>query len=293
VTETQGWGYLVKWFLREQHTMNPSASQNPGREIFVQANGIHLYVETHGTGIPIILIHGGLETCRMWDLAVPTLSLSAQVITPDSRGHGRSDNPTGQFSYPLMAADMAGLIQTLGLERPLVAGYSDGGQVALEMAIAYPGLARGYLIGGIYNTLTDAWRQMMQGPLGFDAPGVVDFEQVTRLNADFIHVLQDRHDTFHQPGYWKTLLAQLSSSWLVPPNHSQEDFAKIVDPALFWCGDRDVFCPPEQSLAMYRMVKGAELAIFPNTDHFTIAQQFDGIVAMMQNFMMRVTNPTL
>ena len=271
--------------------MSPSPSLNTEEGTFVQTNGLRLYVETRGMGIPIILIHGGLETCRMWDPAIPSLSMNYETITPDSRGHGRSDNPTGQFSYPLMAADMVQLIQALGLDRPYVAGYSDGGQVALEMAIAYPGLARGYLIGGIYNTLTDAWSQMMHGPLGFDAPGVVDYERVVQLNSAFVQVLQERHDTFHQPGYWKTLLTQISTSWLNSPNHPRADFAKIVDPALFWCGDRDVFCPPEQNLEMYRMVKGAELAVFPNADHFTIAQQFDGIVTMMQNFMKRVIKP--
>jgi pimeloyl-ACP methyl ester carboxylesterase len=131
----------------------------------------------------------------------------------------------------------------------------------------------------------------MQGSLGFDDPGVVDFERVTQSDPAFVQVLQERHDTFHQPGYWKTLLEQISTSWLNPPNHSRADFAKIVDPTLFWCGDRDVFCPPEQHLEMYRAVKGAELAVFPNADHFTIAEQFDGIVAMMQNFMRRVTKP--
>jgi len=271
--------------------VNFSPTLKPGQGSFVQANGLHMYVEACGTGIPIILIHGGLETCRMWDLAVPLLAMEYQVITPDSRGHGRTDNPSGRFSYPLMAADMAQLIQALGLDMPFVAGYSDGGQVALEMAMDYPGLARGYLIGGIYNNLTDAWRQVMQDLLGFDAPGVVDFERVAQLNSTFIQVLQERHDTFHQPGYWKTLLTQISTCWLNSPNHSPTDFTKIVEPTLFWCGDRDVFCPPEQNLDMYRMVKGAELAVFPTADHFTIAQQFDGIVTMMQNFIERVTRP--
>jgi len=61
--------------------------------------------------------------------------MNYKTIPPDSRGHGRSDNPTGQFSYPLMAADIALLIQALGLNQPFVAGYSDGGQVALEIAL--------------------------------------------------------------------------------------------------------------------------------------------------------------
>lgn len=68
---------------------------------------------------------------------------------------------------------------------------------------------------------------------------------------------------------------------------TQAEFAKITDPTLFWCGDRDVFCPPEQSLEMYRMVNAAELAIVPNADHFTMAQQIDVAAMILLNFINR------
>ena len=91
--------------------MNPSPSLKTEEATFVQANGLRIYYEAHGTGTPVILIHGGLETCQMWAPAIPSLSMNYMTITPDSRGHGRSDNPTGQFSYSLMAADMAQFIK--------------------------------------------------------------------------------------------------------------------------------------------------------------------------------------
>ena len=69
----------------------------------------------------------------------------------------------------------------------------------------------------------------------------------------------------------------------------QADFAKIIDPTLFWSGDRDGLCPPEQSLEMYRMVKGAELAVVPNADHFTMfTQQIDVAIPILLNYMKRV-----
>jgi len=61
-----------------------------------------------------------------------------------------------------------------------------------------------------------------------------------------------------------------------------------MDPTLFWCGDRDVFCPPEQSLEMYRMVDGAELAVIPNADRFTMGQQFDLVNMIFLDLMNRV-----
>lgn len=255
---------------------------------YVHVNGIRMHYETHGRGIPVILLHGGLENCQMWSPVIPSLSSIYQVIAPDTRGHGRSDNPSEKFSFPLLAEDIALFIQALGLQDAQVVGYSGGGQTALHMAMKYPGLVRGYMIGGIFNSMTDEWRQMMRGPLGFEGPGDVNIERVIFTNAEFISSLEEKHDVFHEPGYWKSLLKQVSQAWWEPPIHTREDFAKITDPILFWCGDRDVFCPPEQSLEMYRMVEKAELAVIPDADHFTMAVHFNIVSMILMDFLKRV-----
>jgi pimeloyl-ACP methyl ester carboxylesterase len=119
----------------------------------------------------------------------------------------------------------------------------------------------------------------------------VDFERVIQTNAEFIRSLEEKHNALHGPGYWKSLLTQVSQAWWEPPIHSQADLAKITDPVLFWCGDRDGFCPPEQSLEMYRMVDTAELAVIPNADHFTMPGQFDLAAKVLLNYIDRVTGP--
>ena len=255
---------------------------------YAEVNGLRMYYETHGEGIPVILLHGGLETCRMWDQVVAVLSRAYRVITPDSRGHGRTDNPSDEISYPLMAEDFTQFIQVLGLDRPFVAGYSDGGQTALCMAINHPTMARGYMIGATELRLTDAWRQMMKYGLGIEGPGNVDFERIAQTNPDLIKTLQEKHDGFHKPGYWKTLLNAVSNYWLSPPQYTQAEFAMITAPVLFWSGDRDELCPPEQSLELYRLVKGAELALIPNADHFTMFDQQELAIGILRNFMQRV-----
>jgi pimeloyl-ACP methyl ester carboxylesterase len=267
--------------------MELSESVN-NQSAYVQVNGLHMYYETFGEGIPVILLHGGLETCQMWAPVIPILSKSYQVFTPDSRGHGRTDNPSELISFPLLAEDVVGFMDALGLKDPLVVGYSNGGQTALHMAMAYPGLVRGYMVGAIFNTMTAEWRQVMQGFLGIEGTGLVDIERVMETNADLVRSLEEKHDIYHEPGYWKSLLTQVSRAWWEPPVHSAADFAKITDPVLFWCGDRDVFCPPEQALDMYRMVEKAELAIIPNADHMTMAGQFDIATMILLNFMQRV-----
>ena len=232
----------------------------------------------------------GLETCQMWGAVVQALSKHYRVITPDSRGHGRTSSSKEPVTFELMAEDFSQFIQAMGLDKPFVAGYSDGGQVAKHMAIHYPGLARGYMIGAIFNTMTAEWRGMMQAMLGIEGPGKVDTERLAQQNPAMVQDLIAKHGGGDRENdHWKTLLIQSSQRWWSPTELIQADFAKIMDPTLFWTGDRDVFCPPEQSLGMYRMVKGAEVAVIPNADHFTMFyKQIDIAIDVLFNFMKRV-----
>jgi pimeloyl-ACP methyl ester carboxylesterase len=271
---------------QEIHMDQTQLSSDQGT--YIQVNGLRMYYESQGAGTPVILLHGGLETCQMWAPVVSILSKFYQVITPDSRGHGRTDKSAINISYPLMAEDFAQFIQVLGLEKPFLAGYSDGGQVALYMAINHPGLVRGYMIGATELSMTDEWRQTLHGTLAFEGPGSVNLDKIAQTSPELVHSLQEKHDGFHEPGYWKMLLNEASRYWLSPPHYNADDLANIVDPALFWFGDRDVFCPPEQALKLYRMVNKSELAVIPNADHFTMMQQIDIAAMILMNFMQRV-----
>jgi pimeloyl-ACP methyl ester carboxylesterase len=93
----------------------------------IEANGLRIYYEVHGAGEPLLLIHGGTATSQSWASHLAAFIEHFQVFTPDSRGHGRTDDPTGELGYHVMADDAAALVGALGLRRPLVLGYSDGG----------------------------------------------------------------------------------------------------------------------------------------------------------------------
>jgi pimeloyl-ACP methyl ester carboxylesterase len=75
---------------------------------YLDLNGAKIYYEEQGSGIPIVLVHGGLTSSARWAPTVPSLADAFRVITPDSRGHGNSDNPSGELSYPQLADDLAG-----------------------------------------------------------------------------------------------------------------------------------------------------------------------------------------
>src|SRR5258708_34909716 len=93
--------------------MNP----DPGR--FIEVNGISLYVEEHGAGVPVLLMHGFPDSARLWRNQVPFLvSNGFRVITPDMRGFGRSGRPQEVAAYrlPNVVADVTGLLDALGIE---------------------------------------------------------------------------------------------------------------------------------------------------------------------------------
>src|SRR5919198_630380 len=119
----------------------------------IEVNGATLYYEERGTGTPVVLIHGGLVSSAMWEPVLPQLGDHFRVITPDSRGHGRSTIEGGGLSYPQIADDVAALISKLGLVRPVVGGYSDGGQVVLEFGARHADVAGALVLGGAHSAV--------------------------------------------------------------------------------------------------------------------------------------------
>src|SRR5256885_3443647 len=102
-------------------------SDTAGTGQYAQVNGINLYFETHGSGRPLILLHGGLGSGEMFGPILPALAERHQVIAPDLQGHGRTADIDRPIDIRFMADDIAALIGHLELDRPDVVGYSLGG----------------------------------------------------------------------------------------------------------------------------------------------------------------------
>lgn len=104
-----------------------------------------------------VLVHGLASNARLWDgVAARLVERGHRAITVDQRGHGRSSKPDGPYDVPSVAADLAALIGALRLDRPIVAGQSWGGNVAIELAAGHPGLLRGVVCvdGGWFEPST-------------------------------------------------------------------------------------------------------------------------------------------
>ena len=119
-------------------TTTDRAIETKGAGQYADVNGINLYYETHGTGRPIVLLHGGLGSGEMFGPLLPALAAGHQVIVPDLQGHGRTADIDRPIDVRLMGDDIAALIGHLGLGQPDVVGYSLGGGVAFFTAVRHP-----------------------------------------------------------------------------------------------------------------------------------------------------------
>lgn len=109
---------------------------------YADVNGLHLYYEPHGSGHPLVLLHGGMGSVEMFGQILPALAERRQVIAVDLQGHGRTGDVDRPLRFESMADDIAALIRHLGLPEADVLGYSLGGAVALRTAIQHPRLVR-------------------------------------------------------------------------------------------------------------------------------------------------------
>ena len=141
-------------------------------------NGLRLRYELRGAGeVPLVLVHGSWGSHRNWDLVVPGLAESFRVLTYDRRGHAESELPSGQGSVREDVADLAALIEQLGLAPAYVAGNSFGASITLRLAAERPALFRGLIAHEppLFSLLADdpAVAPML-GEVGKKMAGVVE-----------------------------------------------------------------------------------------------------------------------
>ena len=121
-------------------------------------DNVRIHYEEHGTGVPVLLMHGFTDSARRLAGLIDGLSPYYHVIAPDLRGYGRSTPQPRDYPvdhYQRDARDMAALLQHLGIERAHITGFSDGSEVALLIAIQNPELTRSVVAWGVSGSLRD------------------------------------------------------------------------------------------------------------------------------------------
>jgi pimeloyl-ACP methyl ester carboxylesterase len=253
---------------------------------YIKANGINIHYEEFGNGAPLILLHGGSGTLDEWKPLMPAFEPHFHIYALDSRGHGKTDNPSGKLSYRMMADDVAAFIRELGIPHPLVCGYSDGGQIAIELAMRHPGLARALVAGAVWFRFSEQYVSSLKN-WGVEKRGEYDFDWVQANFPQFVEYWKTSHHRDDDPDYWKSLTLQLADLWLTPLDYTEADFKLATDPILILIGDRDGMIPLDDAIEMYRLIPNAELAILPNADHMSVLASPETFIHVVSEFLLR------
>jgi pimeloyl-ACP methyl ester carboxylesterase len=241
---------------------------------YADVNGIKLYYEIHGTGRPLILLHGGLGAIEMFGPNLAALAAGRQVIGVDLQGHGRTADIDRPLSAELMAGDIAALIKHLKLERPDLMGYSLGGGVAFHTAIRHPELV-GKLVIVSTNFRRSAFYPEILGQQGQVGPAAAEAMKQTPMYQMYARLAP-------RPEDWPRLLGKLGAGMEKDFDFSKE-IARIKAPTMVVAGDADIF-PPAHAVEMFGLLGGGQrdggwdgsgrpksrLAILPGLTHYTI-----------------------
>jgi pimeloyl-ACP methyl ester carboxylesterase len=117
--------------------------------------GISLYYNVKGKGIPIVFIHPPVLTSVNFKYQMDELSKIFKVITFDIRGHGRSQYSRQAITYPLIVEDIKHLLDHLGVKKAFICGYSTGGSIVLEFLLSYANRSLGGIVVGGMSEVMD------------------------------------------------------------------------------------------------------------------------------------------
>jgi pimeloyl-ACP methyl ester carboxylesterase len=251
-------------------------SEATGTGAYAEVNGLNLYYETHGSGRPLVLLHGGLGSGEMFGPVLPTLAEHHRVVAVDLQGHGRTADIDRLLDVRLMADDIAALIDHLGLEGADVVGYSLGGGVAWQTAIRHPEKVRRLVAvsahvrrDAIYAEMLGQQGQVNAAAMEFmkDTPMYELYQRVAPRPEDFPRLLdkigalmsQDFDLTEDVRGIQVPTLVMAADADMAPPSHYVEVF-RLLDGGLRdggWMGEG-------------RPAGGHALAILPGLTHYDI-----------------------
>ena len=241
---------------------------------YAPVNGLNMYYEIHGSGEPLILLHGGVGAIEMFGEVLPLLAEGRQVIAVDLQTHGRTADIDRPLSFELMADDIAALIKHLGFEKADVMGYSLGGGVALQAAIRHPEVVRKLVVVSTPFKRYGWYPEVLAG-MGQMGPEVAEPMKQTPMYQVYARVAPKQED-------WPVLLTKLGQ--LLGQDYDwSNDVAAMEVPTLIVVGDADSV-RTAHAVQFFELLGGgkadagwdgsgmsnARLAILPATTHYNI-----------------------
>ena len=241
---------------------------------YINLRGHQIYnYEWDNQGEAMVLLHGGLSKTSSWDyLMVPALEDEFHVFAYDRTAHGFTGDQTGSLHFEFQAKEAIAYLEDVVKEPAHLIGYSDGGIIALMVAIARPELVKSIVaIGANFH---------YSAPLSDFAEAKVSEEDQAEYNLispDAPHTLLEK--TIRMNHIWKT-----------EPDIALSDIATIQCPVLVLAGDDDVI-KHEHTIALYEALPLGQLAIIPGTSHGVVKEKPALMLAMIMQFLEDLSYP--
>lgn len=245
---------------------------------YAPVNALHLYYEIHGpaaaTEPPLVLLHGGGDTIETsFEHVIAPLARTRRVIAFEQQGYGRTaDIVERPFTFEQSADDTAALLDHLKIERADLCGFSNGGTIALQVAIRHPQRVRKLVpISTLvfrHGAPAALWEWMQNAQLENMPQELQDAYRKVAPHPENLRLFHDK--AAKRMREFKDIPVDLLRA--------------IYAPTLVVCGDRDVVLP-EHAIELFRLLPHAQVVLLPNTDHGNIMRQPEVLVPLIERFL--------
>jgi len=215
----------------------PTAMTNPANRPefgYAPVNGVEIYYELHGSGKPLVLLHGGLGSIEMFGPVLASLAESRQVIGVDLQGHGRTRPFDRPMSFEAFATDVAELITWLGYDKADVMGYSMGGDTALRLAIDHPQVVDKLVLASCVYAFSGwhDYNQQSMKSMAANLAATIEGMKQSPMYASYVQLMPDAEAN------WPRTVSQMAAFVGQDFDWSAE-IAGIKSPTLLAVGDWD------------------------------------------------------
>lgn len=259
-------------------------AQTSVRSGYAPVNGLNMYYEIHGTGQPLVLLHGSFMTIEQFGTLIPGLAGSRQVIAVELQGHGHTADIDRPITYEHLADDTAALLGRLGIGHADVYGYSLGGGVALQVGIRHPALVRKLIVVSASSSRDGMYPEVFAG-----------IEHITPELFDGTPWREAYDRTAPHPEAFPRLVDKLKQLDAITFGWPSETIRAITAPTMIIIGDSDG-TRPEHAVELFRLRGGgvfgdlaglpaAQLAVLPGTTHVGMLGRAGWLLAMIVPFL--------
>ncbi|HEY8680003.1 MAG TPA: alpha/beta fold hydrolase [Candidatus Dormibacteraeota bacterium] len=241
-----------------------------------------------GRGSPLIVIHGLADDHRLWRKAVPDLALRHRVILYDVRGHGQSTVGDADGTLDQLGADLARLMDAIGLERAAVAGFSLGGTIAMRLAIDHPekvdvlfAVATSSRVG----TAAAQWYAERAAMSSAELRPTIDRDTVDAYHispGELEEGLAIRRQSTQDPAGYRNAARAMAGLKAAPLD---PELVKIRARTLIVCADLDQHCPPRAGEIIAAGIPDSTMEIILGSGHMLPAEKPQELAALVVGFL--------